>query len=153
MRWQASCYWTARKCRNGQSHDAQHRICSEEQMKIKPATSHSARIIQLAFTLPEVIVGVAIVVVMFVTLYGGMTSGFAITQLARENLRGTQIMLERVEGIRLYNWNQLVYSNMIPTTFTNYYYPLASNGQSQGIPYYGTMSISNTTLNPSASYS
>ena len=122
-------------------------------MKIKPATSHSARIIQLAFTLPEVIVGVAIVVVMFVTLYGGMTSGFAITQLARENLRGTQIMLERVEGIRLYNWNQLVYSNMIPTTFTNYYYPLASNGQSQGIPYYGTMTISNAAMNPTANYS
>ena len=108
---------------------------------------------EVAFTLPEVLVGVAIVAVMFVTLYGGMTSGFAITQLARENLRGTQIMLERMEGIRLYNWNQLVYSNMIPQYFTNYYYPLASNGQSEGIPYFGTMTISNSALNPTATYS
>ncbi len=108
---------------------------------------------EVAFTLPEVLVGVAIVAVMFVTLYGGMTSGFAITQLARENLRGTQIMLERMEGVRLYNWNQLVYSNMIPQYFTNYYYPLASNGQSEGIPYFGTMTISNSALNPTATYS
>ena len=122
-------------------------------MKIRPAKNYSSRIMEVAFTLPEVLVGVAIVAVMFVTLYGGMTSGFAITQLARENLRGTQIMLERMEGVRLYNWNQLVYSNMIPQYFTNYYYPLASNGQSEGIPYYGTMTISNAPLNPTASYS
>ncbi|SRR5258708_27213747 len=122
-------------------------------MNIKPSTNHYSRLMQVAFTLPEALVGVSIVMVMFVTLYGGMTSGFAITQLARENLRGTQIMLERVEGLRLYNWNQLVYSNMIPTAFTNYYYPLASNGQSQGIPYYGAMTVSNATLSPSASYS
>src|SRR5216683_1296016 len=122
-------------------------------MNIKPATSYSSRIMEVAFTLPEVLVGVAIVAVMFVTLYGGMTSGFAITQLARENLRSTQIMLERMEGVRLYNWNQLVYSNMIPIAFTNYYYPLATNGQSQGIPYFGTMRITDAGLNPSASYS
>jgi len=96
---------------------------------------------------------VAIMGVMFVSLYGGMSSGFAVTQLARENLRGTQIMLERMEGVRLYNWNQLVYSNMIPVNFTNYYYPLATNGESKGIAYYGTMTITNAGLNPSATYS
>ena len=100
----------------------------------------------------EVIMGVALTGFMFVSLYGGISSGFAVTQLARENLRGTQIMLERMEGIRLYNWDQLVYSNMIPATFTNYYYPLASNGQSKGIVYSGNMSVSNATLNPWASY-
>ena len=108
---------------------------------------------QAAYAMVEVLMGVAIMGVMFVSLYGGMSSGFAVTQLARENLRGTQIMLERMEGIRLYNWNQLVFSNMIPRTFTNYYYPLASNGESKGIVYYGTMIITNVGLNPSATYS
>ena len=61
-------------------------------------------------------------------------------------------MLERLEGVRLYNWNQLIYSNMIPANFTSYYYPLASNGESKGIVYYGTMAITNAGLNPWATY-
>jgi hypothetical protein len=81
-----------------------------------------------------------------------MTAGFAYTLLARENLRGTQVILERMEGIRLFNWNQLVYSNLVPTTFTSYYYPLATNSSSQGTTYYGTMDITRTNLSPSATY-
>ena len=100
----------------------------------------------------EVIMGVALTGFMFVSLYGGISSSFAVTQLARENLRGTQIMLERMEGIRLYNWDQLVSSNMIPATFTNYYYPLATNGQSKGIVYSGSMIVTNSSLSPWASY-
>src|SRR6185436_446313 len=107
---------------------------------------------QLAYTLIEVLVGVALTGMMFVSVYGGMSSGFALTQLARENLRGTQIILERMEGIRLYNWNQLVYSNMIPKNFTNYYYPLAGTGESKGVAYVGTMNISSASLSPSSSY-
>ena len=121
-------------------------------MKIPLISVANPRRFQLAFTMIEVLMSVALIGVMFVSLYGGMSSGFAITQLARENLRGTQIMLERMEGIRLYNWNQLVYSNMIPKNFTNYYYPLAQSGESKGISYVGTMVISSATLNPSASY-
>lgn len=105
-----------------------------------------------AYTLVEVIVGIFVMTVMFVSLYGGITAGFSVTQLARENLRATQIMLERTEGLRLYNWNQVVYSNMVPTVFTNYYYPLATNGQSPGIPYYGTMTITNSAISPSVTY-
>src|SRR5713226_7153106 len=98
-------------------------------MRTSRAASKKSGRGRLAFTLAEVVVAMAVMAVMFVSLYGGITTGFAVTQLARENLRGTQIILEKMEGIRLYNWNQLVYSNMIPSSFTNYYYPLASNGQ------------------------
>jgi type II secretory pathway pseudopilin PulG len=108
---------------------------------------------QLAFSIVEVCISVAILAIMLVSLYGGMSSSFAVVQGSRENLRATQIMLERMEGLRLYNWNQLVYSNMIPTTFTNYYYPLAAPGESKGIMYCGTMSIDPVTLNPPATYS
>src|SRR6266446_6307044 len=101
-----------------------------------------------AYAMIEVIMVVALTGFMFVSLYGGISSGFAVTQLARENLRGTQIMLERMEGIRLYNWDQLVYSNMIPTSFTSYYYPLATNGESLGVPYSGTLTITKPTLTP-----
>jgi len=106
----------------------------------------------LAFALAEVLVSVALMAIVFVSLYAGMSSGFAVTKIARENLRATQIMLERLEGIRLYNWNQLCYSNMIPATFTTYYYPSITNGQSSGISYQGTISVAAPNLNPSATY-
>lgn len=122
-------------------------------MRTIPTSAPVANRPQRAFTLVEMCISVAILAVMLVSLYAGMSSTFAITQASRENLRATQIMLERVEGLRLYNWNQLVYSNMIPVNFTNYYYPLAGPGQSKGITYYGTMAITNATLTPAASYS
>ena len=101
----------------------------------------------------EIIVSVALLAIVLTSLYAGMTMSFAITQAARQNLRATQIMVERMEGIRLYNWNQLVYSNMVPATFTNYYYPLATENESKGITYYGEMWITNAVLSPSATYS
>ncbi|MCX8091221.1 MAG: hypothetical protein N3I86_09900 [Verrucomicrobiae bacterium] len=122
-------------------------------MKIQITQTTAARRARLAFSLLEVVISVAVLSFMLVTLYGGIASSFAIIQTARENLRATQIMLERVEGIRLYNWNQLVYSNMIPTWFTNYYYPLAGPGESKGVVYVGRMQIEPVTLNPPATYS
>jgi len=123
-------------------------------MKFKQVVRRDLRDSQLAYTLAEVVVCVALIVILFVGLLGGMSTGFAVTQGSRENLRATQIMLEYTEGIRLFNWNQLLYSNWIPSTFTNYYYPLAAPGESQGIPYYGTITITtNPVLNPTAWYS
>jgi hypothetical protein len=122
-------------------------------MKVQATEMQAARRARLAFSLLEVVLSVAVLAFMLVSLYGGIASSFAIIQTARENLRATQIMLERVEGIRLYNWNQLVYSNMIPTWFTNYYYPLAAPGESKGVVYVGKMEIEPATLNPPATYS
>src|SRR5438552_19212195 len=115
-------------------------------MKIKKVLRRGPRVGQLAYTLAEVVVAVALVAILFVSLYGGMSSGFAVTQGSRENLRATQIMLEYMEGIRLYNWDQLTSSNWIPVNFTRYYYPLAGPGESQGIPYGGTVVVTNATL-------
>lgn len=121
------------------------------------SAKRSIRLFQGAFSLVEVAMGVAIMGISFVSLYAGMSGGFAVTQLARENLRATQIILERMEGIRLYNWNQLTLSNVtfpnyLPLKFTNYYYPLATNGESKGIAYVGTMVITNAAMTPYTTY-
>ena len=47
----------------------------------------------------EVLVAVSLVGIMFVSLYSGISSGFAVVQLARENLRATQILQEKMETI------------------------------------------------------
>lgn len=106
----------------------------------------------MAFSMIEVLIGVVVMGIMMISLYAGMSSGFALTRSARENLRATQIMIERMEGLRLYTFNQLVYSNMVPTSFTTSYYPFAASGQSTGITYKATMTITNASLNPTATY-
>ena len=127
---------------------------SMELMNVAPTSCRTPVRARSAFALAEVLVSVAIMGIAFVSLYAGMSSAFAVTKLSRENLRATQIMLERLEGIRLYNWNQLCDSNMIPATFTTYYYPSITNGQSRGITYQGTISGWGTAanLNPSVTY-
>ena len=54
-----------------------------------------------AFSLVEVMIGMAIVGVTFVSLYGGMTYGFSSVRMSLENLRATQILVEKMETIRL----------------------------------------------------
>jgi len=96
---------------------------------------------QAAFTLSEVVIAVGLLAISFVSLYAGMSAGFAMTRVSRESLRATQIMVEKMEGIRLFNWNQVIASNMIPATFTERYYPGLGNGQASGITYTGTIKV------------
>jgi type II secretory pathway pseudopilin PulG len=96
-----------------------------------------------AFTLPEVMVSAAITLLVLLGLFGGISYGFSVTQISRENLRATQIILERMEGIRLYTYDQLISSNMFSTNFTASYYPfVATTNESKGLTYYGTMTFS-----------
>ncbi len=123
-------------------------------MKTRLANKSRTSFGGVAYTLAEVIIATALLAILGVSLYGGMSSGFALTQASRENLRATQILLERMEGIRLYNWNQLLYSNWIPANFTNWYYPLTNAGESPGTMYVGRVRIvPQPVLNPSANYS
>ena len=97
-----------------------------------------------AFTLIEVLVCTAVIGVVFVSLYAGMASGVSTMQLARHNLRATQILIEKTETIRLYNWDQIT-TNFIPATFTTSYYPNGATNQ-QGVVYTGKVIISKPDL-------
>jgi len=96
---------------------------------------------QSAYTLVEVIVGIAIMAVMFLTLYLGFTQGFGVVQGSRENLRATQILQQQAEIIRLYTWEQVdPAAGWIPPTTTWTFYPMGGTGN-QGITYTGTVNI------------
>jgi hypothetical protein len=68
-----------------------------------------------------------------VALFSGFTSGMFTMQMARENLRATQIMLEKMETLRLYSWDQL---KTMPAhqTWDEKYDPNAAAG-AQGMNY------------------
>lgn len=92
-----------------------------------------------AFSLAEVLVAVVIAGIMFLTVYAGFSSGFALLQLTRENLRATQILQEKMETIRLCNWSQINTPGFVPTNFVDTFYPGTSTAA--GITYTGTVQI------------
>jgi type II secretory pathway pseudopilin PulG len=101
-------------------------------------------------TLVDVILAVAIVAIMAGGLIGSLSYGFYTMQMARENQRATQIMLEKTEAIRLYNWTQVTNAGFIPNTFTDVYDPQGGTS-AQGVVYSGTVTKSSVPF--STSYS
>jgi hypothetical protein len=101
-------------------------------MKLK----HHARQ-EAASTLTEVVASVAILAVCAAGLMGALANGFFGMQLARENQRATQILMEEAEMIRLYNWEQINKTGFIPTKFAALYDPQNNSGAT----YTGTVAI------------
>ena len=94
------------------------------------------------FSTIEVMVSVMVCGIVLVGLYSGLSSGFAFIQLARENLRATQIMEEKMETLRLYRWDQINQTGFIPTNFVDTFYPLGTNSGA-GLSYTGQVTITN----------
>src|SRR5260221_2759122 len=93
-----------------------------------------------AMTLIEVVLATGIISITGAGVIGSVNYGLFIMRVARENQRATQVMLEKLEAIRLYNWSQVTNPGFIPSSFTAPYDPTAAVS-SQGTTYYGTMSI------------
>ncbi len=98
-------------------------------------------------TLVDLVMAVAVLGIMAGGIFGSFRYGFFTLQLVRENQRATQILLEKVETIRLYSWDQVTSTNgFIPSTVPDeYYYPQAPPGN-QGAVYSGTLRFAPSSL-------
>jgi type II secretory pathway pseudopilin PulG len=92
-----------------------------------------------ASTIMEVMAAMFIVALLVLAVYGAITSGITTVRMARENLRATQILIEKMEAIRLYHWEQLN-SAFIPSTFV-VNYDVNNPSTNSGILYQGKVSI------------
>lgn len=110
-------------------------------MKIRPPKASAPSNRDTAVTLVEVMVAGALVTVFAVALYAGFSSGFTILKAAREDLRATQIMVQRMEAVRLYTWVQLTNPSYLPTTFVERYDPSGQTGGSGGVIYAGRLTV------------
>src|SRR6266566_7554062 len=99
-------------------------------MKISRLTNRDCFATLSSFTLAEVMVAVLVVSIAVVSLYTGVSSGFALVTLAREDLRATQILLQRMETVRLYTWSQITDANYFSTN--NYVEYCDPEGQAVG---------------------
>ena len=101
------------------------------------------------FTLAEILVGCVLLAMMVISLYGGISFGFASINMARQNLRATQIALEKMEITRMYSWEQLNSNGFVPRNFTAPFFPTPGVSNTDGgLTYYGTTLITNVNRHP-----
>ena len=97
------------------------------------------------FSLVEASIGMAVVGIVCVALYSGLTSGLATVRMSRENERATQIMSEKLDTIRLYSWDKIISPNFVPTDFTKAYDTNTKDGTT-GTTYRGRVAIGKAPL-------
>src|SRR5437899_210542 len=112
-------------------------------MKIEPRKRTGFAFIG-AFTLAEIMVASAVLGIMLLAFCGGLSGGFLVVRLNMENLRATQILQEKMELIRLYNWNQINTPGYVPPSFTAPFF--SSGGTNLGLTYAGTVVITNAPI-------
>jgi prepilin-type N-terminal cleavage/methylation domain-containing protein len=96
------------------------------------------------YTLVEVLCSIFIAAIMVSVLFVGFDNGFAILRTTREDLRATQILMQKTEAVRLFTWDQLA---KCPTTFREYYNPNGASGTNSGTLYWGTISALGVATN------
>ncbi len=114
---------------------------------VKPPVTHQAtpyltRKFQRAGTLVEVVMATTILAVLGAGIVGSINYGMMMMRLARENARATQVILEKLESVRLYDWYQVCTPGFVPQYFTNYY----DEPNQLGAVYVGSVAVSNCTL-------
>lgn len=92
-----------------------------------------------AFTILEVVAAMCLLLMLVTAVYGAISSGMTTVRMSRENLRATQILLEKMEALRLYNWDQLNGGYLAPGFIVNY--DVSASGTNSGVLYYGTVEI------------
>jgi hypothetical protein len=105
----------------------------------------------------ELLIGAGMAAIVYAAVFCGVSQTFRILNSSRENLRATQIIVSRLEGIRLEAWttNQLFNTAFVPTNFTEYFYPQGLNSTTnEGTIYGGTVAIKvSPTMSNTPSYS
>lgn len=95
------------------------------------------------YTFIEAIMATGILGFAATSLFVGFNSGFCLIQSTRENLRATQIMVQKMEAIRLFTWSQVNNpNNYLKSTFTEAYDPQGVNQNCGGPQYTGTVTLS-----------
>ncbi len=117
----------------------------------RTTTNQLARASASAFTLAESLMAIAAGSVMLLSLYTSFLYGFRATRVVREDLRATQILVQRMEKIRMCSFNQIQDPTLNPPTSTEYYDPTDQSNGRGGVAY--TVTLTNTVatkadLNP-----
>ncbi|MEO7677739.1 MAG: hypothetical protein ABIV39_13345 [Verrucomicrobiota bacterium] len=102
--------------------------------------SHSGKKNALrAFAVMDVVISVAVLGIVLSSLFACFSFGFRVVSSSREELQASQVLNEKMETIRLYNWDQLNQTNFLPSKFN------AAFGNSTSF-FKGTVLVTNVSL-------
>lgn len=102
------------------------------------------------FTLIEVIASVAVLGIAFAALLAGLAWNVSTVKFARETVRATQIMEDKLETIRLYSWDQIMTPGFVTNQFYASFCPSnALSPDAMGITYTGRITIVTAPLSES----
>ena len=95
------------------------------------------------FTLPEVMVSILLTTIMVTSLYAGITSTYKIAHQTRDVARATQLMVDTMEIMRLYTWEELNTPGFVPGNFNavldgDYRKETSADGQPKTLEQYGS---------------
>jgi type II secretory pathway pseudopilin PulG len=102
---------------------------------------------QEGWSLAEVMVAIVVLAIVFVSLFVAFGYGFTVIRSTREDLRATQILTQKIEGIRLCTWAQLA---QCPTNFTDTYIS-SSGSNAAALVYHGTITFGQNSSLPNGS--
>jgi len=98
---------------------------------------------ETGYTFVETLAAAALLGLVATSLYGAFAAGFCMIQSTRENLRATQIMVQKLEAVRLLTWSQVGdTTNYLKSTFTEVYDPLGVTNTCGGAKYTGYVTAS-----------
>ncbi len=80
-----------------------------------------------AFSLVEVSAASFLLGILLLSLFGGFSSGLMVVKAARDNLRATQILVQKMETLRLLTWSQGTNNPIASTNFVASYDPTSHN--------------------------
>lgn len=91
----------------------------------------------------EVLVAMGVVAILIIALYNAIASSANMVRSCQENETVTQILSDKLDTIRLYNWTQIESGSFVPNKFIVGIDPSVSNS----MPYYtGTITIAQAPL-------
>jgi prepilin-type N-terminal cleavage/methylation domain-containing protein len=102
-----------------------------QQTRIRRASAASAG----GFTLVETMVAVMLGAIMLSSLYACFASGWAVERVTSEDLRATQILVQRLERVRLCSFQQVTDPNYNPRTSSESYNPSGEARGAGGVVY------------------
>lgn len=120
-------------------------------MKIERNSLRPLRV-AAAFTIAETVVAMAVLGIMFGSFFAGLSLSFSIVQSAREGMRATQILSEKMETIRLYTWDQITATNFQATFNPTANVSGVPGSGVSGVIYTGQVSVAVAPINNKESY-
>lgn len=103
---------------------------------------------QSAFTVVEALVAAVLIGLSWISLGATIGMSLSLAQANREDLRATQIMVQKMEQFRLYNWAQVQDVAYVPKKFQESFDP----AHNKGPQYTGTVNVVPNPPNLPANY-